>query len=420
MSGDQAGSDDGGTVRALALDTTSLVRTAAVAAGTRVHHDMPWGRAGLLSLRHLEPPTMPEGDGWVRIRPTLAGICGSDLKLLHVGFSPVLSAYNPATRAVPGHELVGVVEAAGPGVRRCHEGDRVLVDPVAGCVAKGLPVCRRCAAGDYQLCERLPDAGRACAGQGLGFTDRLGGGWSEAVLAHESQCYPIDEQIPDKRAVLGEPAAVALHAVLRWSGRPGHAVVIGPGTVGLLVTAALRHVRPESDVTVVCAGAFGESWARRVGAHATVSQPPAAALETVAARLGARLLRPRVGRLPVLDGGADVVFDCIGTASTLDLAARLLRARGELVLVGTAGRTRFDWSLVWFRELSVHGSLCYSEEAALGGRRTFDVVRDWLADSAGRLDGLVTHTFPLERYADALSTAAAGPAECAVKVAFVP
>ena len=146
--------------------------------------------------------------------------------------------------------------------------------------------------------------------------------------------------------------------------------------------------------------------------------PPAQVLELAAAHAGARPLRPRFGRLPVLDGGLDAVFDCIATASTVDLGLRLLRGRGTLVLVGTAGRQRVDWSLVWWRELSVVGSVVYGREA--DGSRTMETVRDWLADPAHPVDMVITHRYPLERWTEALQTASAGPRAGAIKVILEP
>jgi threonine dehydrogenase-like Zn-dependent dehydrogenase len=98
----------------------------------------------------------------------------------------------------------------------------------------------------------------------------------------------------------------------------------------------------------------------------------------------------------------------------------LLRGRGTFVMVGTAGRQRMDWSLVWWRELTVRGAVVYGEEPALEDRRTFDVVGEWLSDRSYPVDGMVTHRFALEEYADALRTATAGPAAQAVKVTLQP
>jgi threonine dehydrogenase-like Zn-dependent dehydrogenase len=404
-------------VRALVADL-SLTRAAWTAVAGRFRPQAAWRRGGVLSLEDIPAPRLPDADGWVRIQPTYAGICGSDLKLLHVtGFSPILSAYSPAQRSVLGHEVTGVVESVGRGVTGITEGQRVAVEPTLRCVHKGLPECRRCRAGEGHVCENLDRAGNLCAGQGIGFSDVVSGGWSDGVIAHQSMLVSAEGLAPH-RAVLTEPASVALHAAMRWRRNGDVAVVIGPGTIGLLVTAALRRLHPDLDIIAVCAGQFGADRAMAAGASGTVQQPASSVLAEIARHVDARLIKPRFGKLPVLDGGVDVVFDCVASADTVDLALRLLRARGTLVMVGTAGRQSIDWSLVWWRELTIQGAVVYGEEPGLDGRRTFDVVAEWLRDPAYAVDDLVTHTYVLEDYADALATASAGPAAGAVKVAF--
>ena len=72
---------------------------------------------------------VPPGPGWVLVRPALAGICGTDLALVHRDPVPnVLTAYSAAGTFIPGHEVVGVIERAAT-TRWAHEGDRVLVEP---------------------------------------------------------------------------------------------------------------------------------------------------------------------------------------------------------------------------------------------------------------------------------------------------
>ena len=410
-------------MQALVLDTAIPRALFTVAAG-RVRHDAAWGtRAGVLTMRDVPTPALP-GPGWALIRPTMAGICGSDLKLLHVtGFSPVLSAFNTNTRVVPGHEVTGTVVRT-LGTTRVREGDRVIVEPILRCAHKGLADCARCRAGEYHLCENLAAEGSLhCSGQGIGFGERVGGGWSEGFVAHEDMLLPAGD-IDDARAVVAEPAAVALHAALRWERSGDTAVVIGPGTLGLLLTMALHRLHPDLDITAVGppsadpAGPppFGSEQSRRAGAARMWVGPPAAVLDQAAQLTGAHLLRPRIGRLPVLDGGVDAVFDCVGSVQTLDLAMRLLRPRGTLVMLGTAGRQKVDWSLVWWRELSVLGTVVYATEK--DGRRTFATVREWLGDADYPADMILTHRFPLERYAEALATASAGPRAGAIRVAL--
>lgn len=406
-------------MRALVVDT-AIPRALYTLAASRVRHDAAWSsRAGVLTMRDIPTPALP-GGGWAMIRPTLAGICGSDLKLLHVtGFSPVLTAYNTNTRVVPGHEVTGVVVRT-LGTTRVREGDRVIVEPLLRCAHKGFPDCARCRAGEYHLCENLAAEGSLhCSGQGVGFGEGVGGGWSEGFVAPDDMLHPADG-ISDERAVVAEPAAVAVHAALRWERRGDTAVVIGPGTLGLLVMMALRRLHPDLDITAVGPPSaspsgpppFGASQAQQAGASRMWVGPTSPVLQQAAQHTGAQVLKPRLGSTPVLDGGVD----CVGTAQTIDLAMRLLRGRGTLVLLGTAGRQKIDWSLVWFRELTVLGTVVYATEH--DGRRTFDVVREWLQDPAYPADMILTHRFPLDRYAEALDTASAGPRAKAIRVAL--
>ena len=102
---------------------------------------MPW-----LELTDTTHPCL-RGDDWVRVRPTLAGVCGTDMALLTGHASAILSPF-ASFPAVLGHEVVGIVE---------EDGRRVVVDPIIGCVVRGLEPCRRCAAGQARFCERATE-----------------------------------------------------------------------------------------------------------------------------------------------------------------------------------------------------------------------------------------------------------------------
>jgi threonine dehydrogenase-like Zn-dependent dehydrogenase len=196
-------------------------------------------------------------------------------------------------------------------------------------------------------------------------------------------------------------------------------VVIGPGTVGLLVTAALRRLHPDLDVTVVAPDDFGAERARQVGARRVVPTG-AAAVHAIAEQDGGRVLTPKRTPLPLLERGVDVVYDCVGLPATIDLGLHLLRAGGTLMLIGAAGQQPVDWSLVWNRELTVVGTVNGGPEPALDGRRSIEHAVEWLADPAFPVDRIVTHLAPLERWKDAFATASAGPRVRAGKVVLRP
>lgn len=403
------------------LGQLSPPRFVATAVASRVKKDAGWSRGGLLSLRDDVPePTLPAGDGWVRVRPELSGICGTDVSVAHAKISLVLTAFNASSRAVLGHEVVGVVDGLGPGVSRLRDGDRVVLDPVLSCVHRGFDdLCGSCRRGLPHACQRFDQPGvTGMHASSHGFDTALGGGWGEVLVAHESQLRPVGD-LRSRRAVLAEPASIALHAALQWRRDGDRAVVIGPGTIGLLVTSALRMLHPDLDVAVVSPGEHGSRMATLSGASRTLPTGRAA-VEALAASDGGRLMRPMMTPLPVLEQGVDVVFDCVGKPGTIDLGLHVLRPGGMLVLVGGAGKQSVDWSLVWNRELTVQGTINSGPEPALDGRYTMDRVVEWLGEDAYSVDHLVTHVYALDEWRTALATASAGPRAGAVKVALRP
>ena len=351
-------------------------------------------------------------------------ICGSDVGLVHAKISPVLSAYYPETKQIPGHEFVAVVDEVGPGVSRVTEGDRVAVDIVMSCAQRGFdPPCRSCASGRPNVCERFDQPGvTGCAAVSLGFCRAHGGGFAEYAVAHESQLYPIGD-LPSARAALTEPASIGLHSVLHWSGKGERAVIIGPGAIGLLTTAALRRLYPELNISVVSPGEFGSEWARKVGADRVLPAGPAA-VTTLAEHDGGRLLHPTATpgspSIPILEQGVDLVIDTIGSPETIDISLHMVRPKGMVVLAGAAGEQKMNWSMVWKREITVQGTTDAGPEPALGGRHTYEQVLEWLADPSYPVDGMVTHTYELGDWKRAFQTASNGPAAQAVRVGLRP
>jgi threonine dehydrogenase-like Zn-dependent dehydrogenase len=382
------------------------------------------GPATTLRLRELPRPPRPRG--WVRVAPDLAGICASDRAALQVTAGRPLEAFfgRPRAGMVLGHEVVGTVLAADrdAGVQ---PGDRVVPEPLLACHHKGFPRCARCLAGDTHRCARQPDAGSAERGLGFGFHARFGGGWSTELVVPADRVHRVPDHLDDTLAVLTEPTAVAVHAVLRDAPRADERIlVIGPGTIGLSVVHALGVLAPDVEVVVASLSDATDAVARRSGASALVHGTREGLLSGLASQVGSRL---RGGRLsgPVLDDGFDVVYDCVGSAQTLDDALRALRPGGRLVLLGAAARRTVDLTLVWHRELTLRGSGYYADEdvpddagVPAGRRRAFAVAMEVLAERQPR--HLVTHRFRLDQARDALAVSAAGPAVGAVKVAFEP
>jgi threonine dehydrogenase-like Zn-dependent dehydrogenase len=344
-------------------------------------------RYGPLALRDVDPPELP-GPDWLVLRPRLSGICGSDLATVdgHSSryFEPIVSF--PFT---PGHEVVGDLA----------DGRRAVVVPVLTCATRGIsPPCEQCAAGQVNLCERVA-FGHLEPGLQCGFCESTGGGWSQQMVVHPTQVVEVPEALTDEKAVMVEPLACAVHAARQVDA--GRVAIIGAGTLGLLTVAALRRLSPATEIMATAKHPDQRRWAMELGADVVVEPAELA-----------RAVRSTTGSLVVgdqLTGGVAAVVDCVGREATLTQALRVVAPGGTVHAVGMPARTTLDLTGLWHRETSLRG--CYAYR-----RADFATALD-LVDELD-LGRLVTATYPLSRYEDAIDHAAHAGARGAVKVAF--
>ena len=340
---------------------------------------------GALRLTESRPPALPSAD-WVAVRPRLAGICGSDQALVS-GTASLYLASLTSGPFVPGHEVVGEV-TSGP-----RRGERVVVEPALGCIARGIdPSCPECAEGLHALCRNVTE-GAVPAGLQIGYCRGTGGGWSEGLVAHESQLHSVPGELDDEDAVMVEPLACAMHAADLAAPEPGQVMaVMGAGAIGLLVVASLRRMEPRATVLCVAKHRAQEHEARRLGADHTTT-PDRFHLE--AARLtGSRRLVGHLGQEMLL-GGFDTVVDCVGTGPSIEAAVSAARPRGTVVLAGMPGRLSVDLALAWQRELALRGAYGYRRDFP----RALALARDL------RPGRLVAHGWPLRDFREALAQA---------------
>lgn len=345
-------------------------------------------RVGPLALRDVDPPELP-GPGWLRVRPLLSGICGSDLATIDGTssrwFEPIVSF--PFT---PGHEVVGQLD----------DGGRVAVVPVLSCVARGIhPVCTPCAEGRINHCERI-GFGQLEPGLQCGFCESTGGGWSTLMVAHEEQLVAVPDDLSDEAAVLIEPTACAVHAASQVDA--SSVAVIGAGTLGLLTIAAMRHAHPDVQILATAKHPHQRALAGELGADRVVA--PSELERAVRASTGS--LRLDSGQLT---GGIPAVVDCVGSAESIAQALRTAAPGGTIHAVGMPGVTTVDLTPLWQREVALRGTYAYE-------RADFDLAIELVR----RLDlgRLVSATYPLRSYEDAITHAATAGARGAVKIAF--
>ncbi len=344
-------------------------------------------RFGPLSLDDIDPPTLP-GDGWHRVRPRLAGICGSDLATIdgHSSryFEPIVSF-----PFVPGHEIVGDLD----------DGSRVVVQPTLTCAARQIaPPCASCAAGATNRCERTA-FGHLEPGLQTGYCSDVGGGWSTGLIAHESQLHRVPDTLSDEAAVMVEPAACAVHAASAVADTD--VAVIGAGTLGLCVLAALRYFQQPHVVIVAAKHKEQQALARDLGADVIVEPDM---LERAVRRASQSL---QAG--DQLTAGAAAVVDCVGSEASVAQAFRVVAPGGTVHMVGMPGRIGVDLTPLWHREVNLKGTYAYTKD---------DFVKAFELVEARDLGRLVSALYPLDRYREAIEHAANAGRRGAVKIAF--
>lgn len=373
-----------------------------------------------LSLRQLPDPALPS-DRWVRVAPSLAGICGSDIATVRAEGSPYLA---PVTSMpfVMGHELVGRVIEAGTGVIGFSVGDRVALQPALGCQVRGIaPPCKACAAGRAALCTNVT-RGDLSSGIQTGYCRDTGGGFASNLVAHESQLYRVPEDIDDTVAVLIEPFACALHGALRVSlSGDQTALVLGCGAMGLLTIAALRALGCRARIVAVAKYAHQREHAHRLGADEVLwaRGPLRARYARLGEALNAEVLDPELGNPTVL-GGADATFDCVASSQTIDDGLRFTRSAGTFILIGMPAIPHaVDWTPLWYKELSVFAAYAYGPERnAAGHRQTFELAIDLMRTWGTKLAPLVGKPFALEDYREAFASALNAGRRAVIKTVF--
>lgn len=352
-----------------------------------------------LRLADIEEPELP-GPGWKRITPRLSGICGSDLSTLagrtSIYFEPLVSF-----PFVMGHEVVGTTE----------NGTRVAIDAVIGHAARGeqLPFEGAAPADGHDYGHLI--GGRLEPGLQIGSCESTSGGWSESLVAHESQLHVIPDSMTDEQAVMIEPTAGGIHTALKAKVKEGDTVVVlGAGTIGLCVVAALARYTKAERIIVTAKYSEQQAMASELGATHVVK--PDELRRSMRRLTGSRMIGS------VLSGGADVVIDAVGSSETLEDALAITRPRGRVVVCGMPGVVEVDLAPMWHRECEMVGSYCYGTEELEDGSRTHTFALATSLVENASLERLLSATYPLTRYKQAIRHAVESGRRGAFKIAF--
>lgn len=366
---------------------------------------------------------------WLVTRPLLTGICGSDSKQILLDFDGDSDSAMSGLCSFPqvmGHEVVAEVTELGPEAEGFDIGQRVVLNPWLSCAPRGItPLCPACEAGDHSLCWSFTE-GTISKGIHTGVSSDATGGYAELMPAHSSMLFAVPDSIDDEHAIFADPFAVSLHSITRHPPPPGgKALVWGAGALGSAAVAILRSLYPTVEVAVVARFDAQADFAAKLGAHQIVRLGTQIELVEELAAWSGGVLRPTMDGLDGIPmchpGGIDVAYDTVSKPETFEVEVRVLKARGTLVKSGVHAPGRWEWSPLYFKEISWVGSNAFGIEEVEGERKHgiqhyIDLV------GAGRIDltGMLTHTFGLSQWQEAFHTIAEQEHTGAIKVAIDP
>lgn len=295
----------------------------------------------------------PIGANEIKVKTVYGGICGSDVRV----WKGLIGHAKYPIQA--GHEVIGTVVEAGPGAEEWL-GKRVTVFPNTYC-----GFCEFCAQGKTNICEN-----KTCFGV------NLPGFFSEEFVVNQKYVVEIPEDLPNKKGVLIEPLAVAVHAVRRAGIGPGQTIaVVGCGPEGLLSIAIAVYLG--AKVTAIELNPVKDDLIRSLGVT--------------------EIIRPNeaVGRQ------FDCVFEAAGVKSATEQAIEITKPGGTTILIGFTDRAEIPIVPVVRGEKTVLGTIIYT-------KADFATAIRYLQDPKFNVDLVISEIFPIEKYQDAYEMAASG------------
>ena len=322
-----------------------------------------------IQVKDVPVPELPE-DG-ILVRVNACAICGSDLRIYHHGHGMITPPQ------VVGHEICGEIVEVGPKVTKFRVGQRVAVGADSPCGK-----CDMCEIGLGTYCQDL---------NGVGYT--ISGGFAEncvfpGFMVNNGPIHVVPHHVSDELAALAEPLGCILNGMERIQPRMNDVcVIIGAGPVGCMMIPVLYHLGA-SKIIMADLDEKRVELAHRMGADRYVVSSKENLLAVVMEETDGR--------------GADIVITANSAWQTHSAALELAAIRGKICYFGglPSGTLvpQYDTNVIHYKELSVigtHGAMPRHHHMAL----------DMIASGKLPIEPIITHTFPLSRFQEALAAA---------------
>jgi len=304
--------------------------------------------------------------GEVQIKVSFASICGTDMHIFNGDFHP-----RTPVPFIPGHEMAGTVEMAGPGVTGYAIGDKVAIDPLIWCGE-----CQACKAHHYPACTSL---------QLIGID--LDGGFCEYINVNHNMLFKAPEQVPEEHLALTEIYGIGFHACNRAGVIPGDSLAIwGAGRVGQVILQAARTI---TDAPIYMVDLLDKRL--RIATDAYDDVIPLNALEDPV-----EAIKEHTG-----GNGTDIAFEAVGhphlperTLNPVRGAIQSIRGGGRVCVLGLTD----DPAPVVFKELIWKEASIVASRVSHG---EYPTIIDQFGKGALKPEVLITSIVPGEQVQEA-------------------
>jgi len=315
---------------------------------------------GYVELREVDDPK--PGPDEVLIEVKRAGVCGTDIHILHDEF--------PKARppVILGHEFCGLIEEVGRDVEKWKKGDRVVSETAA----HSCGVCPYCITGDTQLCPERKAYGYV-----------YNGAFAKYMAIKSGLLHRIPENVSYAEAALCEPLAVCTHAALeRVQVQVDEVVLVtGPGAVGLIMAQVVKS----KGAKVILCGVNSDEERLRVGTEVGADRVVNIEKED----LSLVVMEMTKGY------GTDITFECAGVSEAAAQSVHLTRKGGTIVQVGLFGRPiKLPFDEITLKELTVVGTFAQKNSSWEKGLKL-------LSEGRVKTGPLISGEYPLDQWREA-------------------
>jgi len=316
-------------------------------------------------IKEVDYPRL--GENQVIIKVMACGVCKTDL---HIHNGEFLAQFP----LIPGHEFAGEIEEVGSAVTAFSRGERVVADNTVLCGE-----CYYCRRNQPLFCENFYSLG--CTGPG---------GFAQYVVVNQDKVFPI-EKLSFEQATLTEPTACAIHGMDVIDVKPGDDVLLfGAGPTGIILAQLLKHCGAV-NLVVAAPTQFKLDIVKDLCADYIVQVD----------RNDYSKHTQEIKRL--FPKGFDVVVDVTGAASITEHCIQFAKYGGKIVIYGVCpedARITISPYEIFRKELKLIGSFAQTH--------CFDRALKYLENGIVKVDRLITHTFKLKDYAQALELVRSG------------